>query len=75
MTVVTGKGIEMYRLAVIKSALKLEMAGLKGRFSALKVAKTITGSKSNDRATQLSLIQKILDEAKQEAVDQQNYGY
>lgn len=74
MTVITGNEIAVYRLIVIKSALRLEMAGMKARFSALKAAKMITGSRSNDRATQMSLIQKILDvataKAEQEAVNQ-----
>lgn len=56
--VFTGPGIEVFRLVSLKSALRIELAGMKVRsgFSALKIAKTVTGLKTNDRSKQIEAI-------------------
>ncbi len=63
-----GRGaVEVYRLATLISALKLEIAcpGMKAvRGGALKVAKQITGLRTNDRAKHIAAVEKMLAEAK-----------
>lgn len=62
--VMTGKGIDLYRLLVLKSSLKLEIAGIRmsRRMSALKAAKGITGLKSNKREEQLAEVERLIAE-------------
>jgi hypothetical protein len=40
-TVITGEDIDKFRLLAIKSALRLECVGMKGKFSASKLAREI----------------------------------
>lgn len=40
-TVITGANIDRFRLLAIKSALRMEVAGLRGKFSASKLAREI----------------------------------
>jgi hypothetical protein len=60
--VATGKGVELFRLLALKSALKLEIKGLRmsRRMSALKAAKSITGLSSNKRDVQLAEVERLI---------------
>lgn len=60
--VMTGKGIDLYRLLVLKTSLKLEMKGIRmsRRMSALKAAKMITGLKSSKREVQLAEVERLI---------------
>lgn len=40
-TVITGEGIHKFRLLAVKSALRLECAGMRGKVKASKVARQI----------------------------------
>lgn len=60
--VMTGKGIDLYQLLALRSALKLEMKGLRmsRHMSALKAAKAITGLKSSKREAQLAEVERLI---------------
>ncbi len=57
--------VEVFRLAALVGALKLEIKGMKmsRHMSALAVAKSITGLKTNDRAKHLARVEQMLQEA------------
>ena len=71
-TVFSGReAVEVFRLAVLASALKLEMKGLRmsrRMASALAVAKRTTGLRTNDRAVQLARILVMIENAKRAVV-------
>jgi hypothetical protein len=58
-TVVTGKGIDLYRLIALKSALKLESHGMRvsRHVNARKIAKQETGLKTNDYAKLIAAVE------------------
>lgn len=49
----------LYQLRVVISMLKLEMKGLKGRFSALAKAKQLTGLTANNRPAQIAALEAL----------------
>ena len=58
----TPEGIEAYRILALKGALKLEIAGMKGRGrSAYSILKSEFGFKGS-RQSVLDQLQKIVDE-------------
>lgn len=64
--VVTGDdGMLVYRLAALRSALKLAMVGIKVHRSvnAVKLAKEATGLKTNDKQKLLEAVEKLLEDA------------
>lgn len=67
MTMITGAGIPLFRLLTIRSGLKLEMVGLKMSrgVSVLKLAKQVTGNKSNDRGFQIKLLDNLIEKQKE----------
>ena len=64
--------VDLYRLILLKSGLKLEMKcpGMKmsRHISALKAAKQITGLRSNDRAVQLATVEQMIARAEGKVV-------
>lgn len=60
------EAVEVFRLASLISALKLEKVGLKlsRGMSALKVAKATTGMRTNDRDQHIARLRVMLDEQK-----------
>jgi len=67
LTVFAGtEAVEVFRLTALVSALRLEQGGLRlsRRVSALKIAKGVTGNRSNDRGKQILLLEILIDEAK-----------
>lgn len=64
-TFVTGKGIALFRLIALKSALKLESVGLRASrgVNARKLAKAETGLKTNDYAKLIAAVEAKIAEA------------
>ncbi len=60
--VITGEGIEIYRLLALRGALKLEVLGMKGRVNAFKMVKELTGLKGT-KAAVLAAYENLLREA------------
>lgn len=60
------EAVEVFRLATVISALSLEDKGIRVRrgFSALALAKTITGLKTNKRQEQIARLREMLEEQK-----------
>lgn len=63
-TVLTGKGLDLYFLLSLQSALNLELKGIRIRrnFSALKRAKEVTGLKTNDRQKHIDALRDMVNE-------------
>lgn len=62
--------IEVFRIAALISALRLEQKGITVRrgFSALKMAKQFTGLRTNLREKQIERLKFILEQAKSKVV-------
>jgi hypothetical protein len=70
-TMAAGRdAVEVFRLATLISALKLEKKGIRMTrgYSALSVAKQTTGLRTNDRDTQIARIEVMLEQAKREVL-------
>lgn len=64
--VATGPAVEVVQLLTLRSALRLEMRGLRlsrGR-SALRMAKAKTGLKTNDRNEQIKRLEAMIEGAR-----------
>jgi len=57
--------VEVYRLRTLIAGLKLEMKGIRitSRVSCLKIAKSLTGLKTNDRAKHIERLSIMFDNA------------
>jgi hypothetical protein len=66
--IITGNGIELYRLIVLQSGLELELQvpgmRMSRHMTALQAAKRITGLKTNDRAKHLTKVCEMIDTAR-----------
>jgi hypothetical protein len=63
----TPDAIEFYRLCAIRGALKLEIAGMRGRYNAGQAARVALQSSTKDKRMLLIELQQVIDRMKAEA--------